>query len=149
MKMDYKVSAIIEIPIGSSYKYEVDKERGYLVLDRPLNAPIPYNYGYIPKTLHDDGDPLDVCVIGVNPITPLARVKVVLLGAFLCEDNGFSDHKLVGFVEGENLDYTEFHINQVKEYLSCYKSGFVVKSFVGPEEAFKIFEGDKYAYDNQ
>lgn len=141
--MSYKVSAVVEIPLGSSYKYEVDKRTGHLVLDRPLNTPIPYNYGYIPKTLHDDGDPLDVCIIGVNPIVPLARTSVVLLGAFLCEDNGFSDHKLVGFVEGETVTYLQFMIDQVKEYLSCYKSGFIVKSFIGPEEAFKIFEKDR------
>ncbi len=56
----FEVDAIVEIPYGSMYKYEVDKETGQLTIDRPLLSPLPYNYGYIPNTLHGDGDPLDV-----------------------------------------------------------------------------------------
>lgn len=140
----FEIDVIVEIPNGSRYKYEVDKKTGQLIVDRPLPAPIPYNYGYVPNTLHGDGDPLDVCIIGVHPIAPLAKVKVILLGALICEDNGESDDKLIVHVVGEDeiALMQSFLIAHVTNYLSCYKEGFVVKGFVGPEEAQEILMKD-------
>lgn len=145
----FEVDAIIEIPYGSKYKYEADKVEGGLKVDRPLPAPIPYNYGYIPGTLHADGDPLDICVIGSNPIFPLTKVKVMLLGAFICTDNGYSDDKLVGYVVGENDLSVELCKGLVRDYLSCYKVGFVVENFVGANEAYRILMKDVDAYQNE
>ena len=85
---NFEVQAIVEIPHGSLYKYEVDKTSGSLVVDRPLPVPLPYNYGYIMGTVHDDMDPTDIAIIGDYPIYPLTKVRVNVLGAFKCTDNG-------------------------------------------------------------
>lgn len=148
IKMSFEIDAVVEISLGSKYKYEVDKSTGKLVVDRPLPRPLPYNYGYIPNTLHADGDPLDVCILGSFPIHPLANVKVVLFGALKCTDNGLSDDKLLGFVAGESHDAGVFlaYVEQVKQYLSTYKEGFVVGKFVDKEEAYFILMKDLDTY---
>lgn len=147
----FEIEAIVEIPHGSAYKYEVDKKTGRLTVDRPLPSPLPYNYGYVPNTLSRDGDPLDICIIGCNPIQPLASANVVILGALVCNDNGDSDDKLLGMIVKENLStmLIEHHIGQVQSYLSCYKSGFVVEKRVTSEEAYEILMRDTYAYQNE
>lgn len=134
--------ARIEIPKGSFYKYEVDKETGDLVVDRPLPEQIPYNYGYIENTLYKDGDPLDVCVITAFPIEALALVRVVPIGIFICNDNGDQDDKIVAVVEGDSglPDRIEYALEQIKWYLASYKPGFKVLSYEGPEEALKIWD---------
>lgn len=152
--MSFEITAIVEIPHGSMYKYEVDKNSGNLVIDRPLSEPLPYNYGYVPNTLHGDGDPLDICIVGRNPIFPLTKVKVVLLGAFLCEDNGQSDDKLVGAVVNEIHSYhglealLPIYKNQIERYLTTYKSGFIVKEWVDSEKAYEILMKDLDTYQN-
>jgi inorganic pyrophosphatase len=146
MTNNFEVYAIVEIPCGSMYKYEVNKESGQLTVDRHLPHPLPYNYGYIPNTLHEDGDPLDVCIIGCYPIYPLAVVKVVLLGAFKCIDNGVSDDKILAVVSGENWSDEEIMIEKVKHYLSTYKEGFVVGDRVSAEEAYAILMKDLDAH---
>ena len=147
----FEIDAIVEIPHGSKYKYEVNKKTGKLFLDRPLPTPLPYNYGYVPGTLHGDGDPLDVCIIGLYPIQPLAEVKIQVLGALLCNDNGASDDKLIAMVVGDNIDdnLKSSCIEDVSNYLSSYKAGFVVQRFVGPEEALEIVMKDMDAYQNE
>lgn len=143
---NFEVDAVVEIPHGSMYKYEVDKKTGQLKVDRILPQPIPYNYGYIPHTLHSDGDPLDVCIIGSYPIHPLANVKLRLLGAFLCTDNGVSDDKLLAVVSGEEWSDEEIMIEKVKYYLSTYKEGFVVDGRVDSETAYAILMKDLDAH---
>lgn len=155
----FEVDAIVEIPQGAFYKYEVDKKTGQLVVDRPLSKVIPYNYGYVPHTLHGDGDPLDVCIVGGWPVVPLARVRVVLIGALVCDDNGESDDKLLSHIVGQEWGFCwdgddevaskEYWIEEVKKYLSSYKEGFTVKSFVGAEEAYAILMKDLQAYQDE
>lgn len=148
--MNFEVEAVVEIPFGSMYKYEIDKKHGTLTVDRPLPVPLPYNYGFVPHTLHDDGDPLDVCIIGKNPIFPLTHVKIIVLGAFLCDDNGFSDDKLVAHVVGEK--FTEVEITnakaEIEHYLATYKPGFTVKGSYGPEQAYQVLMKDVQAYQD-
>jgi inorganic pyrophosphatase len=145
--MNFEITVIVEIPYASWYKYEVDKQTGNLVVDRPLPAPLPYNYGYVPNTLHADGDPLDVCIIGRYPIQPLSKIKVKLIGAFKCIDNGCSDDKLLAIVPGQ--DYSEgIDVEVVRHYLSTYKEGFTVVERVGAEEAYRILMQDVEAYLN-
>lgn len=149
--MNFNVDAIVEIPHGSYYKYEIDKKTGQLVIDRPLPHPLPYNYGYVPNTLHEDGDPLDICIIGTHPIVSLTKVSVVILGAFKCIDNGESDDKLVAAVVGEHFSLLEQELAKgaIRHYLSTYKEGFEVKEWVGPEEAYQIVLKDVDAYLNE
>jgi inorganic pyrophosphatase len=148
--MNFEIEGIIEIPKGSKYKYEVDKESGVLVLDRPLLEKIPYNYGYLSNSLGNDGDPLDVCVLGYNSIVSLAKVKLEVKGALICSDNGVSDDKILATVVGEFIspyDLSNF-IDEAISYLSRYKEGFVVYKFVPPEEAYEIIMKATEAYIN-
>jgi inorganic pyrophosphatase len=147
--MDLKIEAIVEIPRGSMYKYEMDKSTGLLVVDRPLPVELPYNYGYIPDTLHGDGDPLDICIVGAHPIYPLTKVKVSIIGAFLCNDNGMSDDKLVGIVVGESYFDEEIakYLDEVRHYLSTYKKGFCVGGLADVEEARSILQKDLVRYE--
>jgi inorganic pyrophosphatase len=147
-KTNFEVAAIVEIPYGSRYKYEVDKKSGALMVDRLLKSPIPYNYGYVPGTLHGDGDPLDICILGQLPIHPMTKVKVKLVGALKCTDNGFSDDKLLGVVIGDDLTLIGPCTIEVQDYLNSYKEGFVVESYIGPEEAYNILMKDVDSYQN-
>lgn len=148
--MNFEVNGIVEIPKDSKYKYEIDKASGTLVLDRPLSEKIPYNYGYIPNSLSPDGDALDVCVLGLHPIVPLAKVKLELVGALICTDNGISDDKLLATVIGDESEIGDitFFVMEAMQYLSKYKEGFVVEKFVPTEEAYQILMKATEAYLN-
>lgn len=145
----FEIEAIVEIPQWCNYKFEVDKKTGGLVMDRFLPRPLPYTYGFIPCTLHADGDPLDVCIFGGSGLYPLTKVKIKVLGAFLCTDNGCSDHKLVAMlVDEQGTEHTETFKDSIRQYLSTYKDGFTVEEFVGAEEARQILMKDLQAYQN-
>ncbi len=90
-------TAIIEIPMGSSVKYELDKETGLLKLDRVLYSAVyyPANYGFIPQTLAEDDDPLDVLVLCQEPVAPLTMVKSRAIGVMTMIDSGKRDHKIL------------------------------------------------------
>lgn len=149
MSKDFKVDVIVEIPYGSVWKYEIDKgDPTSLVVDRPLNDPIPYSYGFIPNTLCEDGDALDVCILNQKPIVPLSKVKVKILGAFLCTDNGVSDHKLFGIVVGTNLEQNDLIDKKMNArfYLENYKKSFRLDKSVDSDEAYKIYEKAHYKF---
>jgi inorganic pyrophosphatase len=148
--MNFEVDGIVEIPKGSRYKYEIDKHSGALILDRPLNQTIPHNYGFVPNSLCPDGDPLDVFIIGPNPLVPLTKVKLQLVGAFVCMDNGVSDDKLLAVVSGESILDNDLQIfmDDIWRYLSTYKSGFVVEKLVLKDEAYQILMEVTDAYVN-
>jgi inorganic pyrophosphatase len=86
---------VIEIPMGSSVKYELDKRTGLLKLDRVLYSAVyyPANYGFIPQTLAQDDDPLDVLVLCQEPVVPLTLVKARAIGLMTMIDSGKKDHK--------------------------------------------------------
>ena len=90
-------TAVIEIPKGSSCKYELDKETGLCRLDRVLYTATHYpaNYGFIPRTYADDGDPLDVLVLCSEPIVPMTLVQVRPIGAMRMIDGGKQDDKII------------------------------------------------------
>ncbi len=89
--------AVIEITKGSKKKYELDKETGFLILDRILytSTHYPANYGFIPRTLADDGDPLDVLVLTTEDIDPLVLVKCYPIGVIVMMDGGKKDEKII------------------------------------------------------
>src|SRR5882757_6100832 len=94
----YEVNAIIEVPIGGEpIKYELDKAAGVLVVDRFLYTPMRYpgNYGFVPHTLSDDGDPIDVLVANTRPIMPGALINVRPVGVLKMEDDGGGDEKII------------------------------------------------------
>jgi len=92
------VNTIIEVPIGGEpIKYEMDKAAGTLVVDRFLYTPMRYpgNYGFVPHTLSDDGDPIDVLVANTRPIIPGAVINVRPIGVLRMEDDGGGDEKII------------------------------------------------------
>jgi inorganic pyrophosphatase len=103
-------TAIVEIPMGSSVKYELDKETGMLRLDRILYSAVyyPANYGFIPQTLAEDDDPLDVLVLCQEAMAPLTLVKARAIGLMTMIDSGKKDHKILA-VAVDDPEYNGFH----------------------------------------
>src|SRR2546421_1652275 len=89
--------AVIEIPLGSNVKYELDKPSGLLKVDRIIHSAVfyPANYGFIPQTYADDNDPLDVLVLCQEPVQPLALIKARAIGLMTMVDTGASDDKVI------------------------------------------------------
>src|SRR5215203_1770623 len=108
------VNAIIEIPQGSRTKYEVDKETGLLKLDRVVYSSFhyPVNYGFIPKTLGLDGDPLDILVLCSQSIQPLCLVNATIIGNMRMIDSGEEDDKIIAVA---THDPSVNHINSIEE----------------------------------
>jgi len=102
--------AIIEIPMGSSIKYELDKTSGLIMLDRMLYSAAfyPANYGFIPQTLAEDGDPLDVLVFCQEPVVPLTLICARTIGLMTMIDSGKKDHKIVA-VATEDPEFNSYH----------------------------------------
>lgn len=124
-------TAVIEIPKGSSCKYELDKKTGLLKLDRVLYTATHYpaNYGLIPLTYADDGDPLDVLVLGDEPVYPLTLVRVRPIGVMRMLDNGAIDDKIIAvpvsnpnYREVSSIDELPSHIfDEIMHFFSVYK----------------------------
>src|SRR5690349_11782155 len=91
------VNAIIEIPKGSRAKYEIDKKTGLLKLDRVLYSSVQYpaNYGFIPRSLGDDHDPLDILVLSQIDVEPLCIVRAKVIGVMRMVDSGEGDDKII------------------------------------------------------
>ncbi|MBQ2711212.1 MAG: inorganic diphosphatase [Clostridia bacterium] len=102
--------AVVEITKGSKLKYELDKETGLLVLDRILytSTHYPANYGFIPRTLADDGDPMDVLILSSEPLLPLSLVRCYPIGVITMNDNGAMDEKVIA------ISYTDPTYNSYK-----------------------------------
>lgn len=92
------VNVIIEVPVGGNpIKYELDKEAGTLVVDRFLYTPMAYpgNYGFVPHTLSEDGDPIDVLVCNTRQLVPGCVINVRPIGVLVMEDNAGQDEKVI------------------------------------------------------
>jgi inorganic pyrophosphatase len=102
-------TAVVEIPMGSSVKYELDKQTGLLRLDRILYSAVyyPANYGFIPQTLAEDDDPLDVLVLCQEPVAPLTLVNARAIGLMTMVDSGKKDHKILA-VAVDDPEYNGF-----------------------------------------
>lgn len=103
-------TAIIEIPMGSNLKYELDKQTGLLRMDRVLYSAVHYpaNYGFIPQTLAEDDDPLDVLVLCQESVAPLTLVNARTIGLMTMIDSGKRDHKILA-VAVDDPEYNGFH----------------------------------------
>ena len=104
-KAPEEVYVVIEIPMGSSIKYEIDKETGLIFVDRILFTAMyyPFNYGFIPGTLEEDGDPVDVLVLGYDKLHPGVVIKARPIGVLETEDEKGKDAKIVA-VPIEKID---------------------------------------------
>jgi inorganic pyrophosphatase len=105
---------VIEIPAGSKNKYELDKRTGLLYLDRVLSSSVRYpaNYGFIPRSYCDDGDPLDVLVLGQEPVQSLTIVRVRPIGVMRMRDQGRIDDKILA-VSSDDPAYR--HIRELED----------------------------------
>lgn len=108
------VNCVIEIPKGSSSKYELEKDSGLLMLDRVLFSAVHYpeNYGFIPQTYCEDNDPLDIVVISEVSIYPLCMLKAKVIGVMRMLDNGQADDKIIAVAAN---DMSVNHINDIDE----------------------------------
>ena len=124
--------AIIEIPKGSSNKYELDKASGMLRLDRVLSSAVyyPANYGFIPQTLAEDDDPLDVLVFSAEKIEPMCICDARAVGMMTMIDDGAPDHKIVAVLLNDPVyaelrrasDFPQHTFKMLKRFLEDYKT---------------------------
>jgi inorganic pyrophosphatase len=143
---------VIEIPKGSTNKYELDKETGLLRLDRVLYSAVHYpaDYGFIPRTFCDDGDPLDVLVLGQEPVYPLTLVEARAIGVMRMRDEKGIDDKIVA-VSVRDPTFSHYtdqaqlpgHVLlQVRRFFQDYKvledKQVIVEDLLGPKEAVDI-----------
>ena len=143
---------VIEIPKGSTNKYELDKETGLLKLDRVLYSAVyyPADYGFIPRTYCDDGDPLDVLVLGQEPVYPLTLVAARAIGVMRMRDEKGVDDKIVAVSvkDPSYADYTDKSqlpphlLRQLRRFFEDYKvledKKVLVEELLGPTEAVAI-----------
>ena len=125
------LNVIIEIPTGSRVKYELDKKTGMIKYDRVLYSPMHYpaNYGFVPRTLWDDGDPLDVLVLGADPLIPGCLLEARPIGVLDMVDSGDGDAKILAVPNGDPrwnnttcLEDVEDHIlEEIKHFFKVYK----------------------------
>jgi len=104
-KAPEEINVVIEIPLGGNVKYELDKETGALFVDRILFTSMvyPFNYGFVPGTLEEDGDPVDVLVLGNDPVLPGSVIKAKPIGVLNTRDEKGVDSKVVA-VPTEDID---------------------------------------------
>ena len=128
------INVVIEVGIGGEpIKYEMDKAAGTLVVDRFLHTPMRYpgNYGFVPHTLSDDGDPIDVLVANTRPIVPGAVINVRPIGVLQMEDDGGGDDKIIA-VPSPKLtkrylhvksytDLPQITLEQIQHFFEHYK----------------------------
>jgi inorganic pyrophosphatase len=128
------INVVVEVAIGGEpIKYEMDKEAGTLVVDRFLYTPMRYpgNYGFVPHTLSEDGDPIDVLIANTRPIIPGAVINVRPVGVLLMEDDGGGDEKIIAvpvpkltrrYEKVHNYsDLPQITLDQIQHFFEHYK----------------------------
>ena len=143
---------VIEVPKGSKNKYELDKETGLLRLDRVLFSAVHYpaNYGFIPRTFCDDGDPLDALVLGQEPLHPLTVVEARAIGVMRMRDEKGIDDKIVAVSVRDPAfsDYTAHEqlpahlLREMRRFFEDYKvlehKQVLIEDLLGPDDALRI-----------
>ncbi len=143
---------VVEIPKGGKVKYELDKDTGLLKVDRVLHSSVVYpaNYGFIPQTLGDDDDPLDILALMQEPVLPLAMLRLRPIGMMTMIDDGQRDEKIISvhLDDPEYAGYTDITELQphrlaelrrfFQDYTALENKDVLVQDFLGPDEAKKI-----------
>ncbi|MEZ5789644.1 MAG: inorganic diphosphatase [Nitratireductor sp.] len=130
----HDINVIVEVPVGGQpIKYEMDKDAGTLVVDRFLYTPMTYpgNYGFVPHTLSDDGDPIDVLICNTRPLIPGCVINVRPIGVLIMEDNSGQDEKVIAVPSPqltqryadvhEFSDLPEITLKQIQHFFEHYK----------------------------
>ena len=154
------VSAIIEVPKGSKTKYELHKESGLLKVDRVLFSSVHYpaNYGFIPQTYCEDKDPLDILVLGQDPVVPLCVMVAKPIGVMKMLDQGEADDKIIA-VHANDPEYSHYNsitelpphrITEIQRFFEDYKvlekKKVVIKKFLDRADALKIIKNSVDLY---
>lgn len=154
------VPVLIEVPKGSKVKYELDKASGLIKVDRILFSSVVYpaNYGFIPQTYCEDHDPLDILVLGQEPIVPLSIMWARPIGVMKMLDQGEADDKIIA-VHAHDPEYAHYdHIDQlpphrlkeVRRFFEDYKilenKTVIVEQFAGRDEAFGVIKAAASLY---
>ena len=157
------VPAVIEIPRGSHLKYEVDKPTGLLRLDRVLYSAVyyPANYGFIPQTLAEDDDPLDVLVLCQETVVPLTLMHARTIGLMTMIDAGKKDHKIIA-VATEDPEFNSYkdaaempphRLTMLRRFFQDYKQlegkAVEVDEIEPPKAAYPIIEDALARYSRQ
>ena len=146
--------AVIEIEKGGKNKYELDKQTGFLIMDRILytSTHYPANYGFVPRTLSEDGDPLDVLVLCSEPIDPLVMVRAYPIGVITMLDDGLKDEKIIAIPFGDptynpyrTIEALPNHIfTEMQHFFKVYKElerkETAVNEIEGRAAAIKVIE---------
>ena len=155
--------AVIEIKKGSKKKYELDKATGCIILDRILYTSMQYpaNYGFIPRTLSEDGDPLDVLVLCNEPIDPLVLVQCYPIGVLTMLDSGEQDEKIIA-IPFKDPTYNTYHsieelprhlFYEMRHFFSVYKQlegkTTAVDEIKGRAEAIEIINRSIARYNQK
>src|SRR5688572_8445256 len=142
LKLPYEFMALIEIPRGSSIKYELDKATGLLRVDRMLYSAVHYpaNYGFIPQTYAEDDDPLDVLVLCQEAVHPLTLVRARAIGLMTMVDSGKKDHKVLAVA----LDDPEFNGFREASELPMHRLSMLRRFF----QDYKPLEGKTVEVDD-
>jgi len=158
-----KMNVIIEVPKGSKNKYEIDKETGIIALDRVYHSTqdMPFDYGFVPRTLWDDGDALDVIVLTTHPLAVGIMAKVRPVGIMNMIDTGESDAKIIAVpvkdARWEGVqdigDVNKHTLKEMEHYFTTYKSieGKVVTvgGFDGKDKAIEAFNKSLDIYNSK
>lgn len=154
------VNAIIEIPKGSRAKYEIDKDSGLIKLDRVIYASMyyPLNYGFIPQTLGEDGDPLDIVVLTQVTVVPLCLMPSKVIGVMQMIDRGEADDKIIAVAEQDPSvsnfsdvhDLPDYLIAELKHFFENYKTlenkKVIVDDFLSRAKAEEIIQASIELY---
>lgn len=148
------VTSVIEIPKGSKIKYELDKKSGLLKVDRILFSSVHYpaNYGFVPQTYCDDKDPLDILVLGQEPVFPLSLMRAKIIGVMRMKDQGEDDDKLIA-VHADDPEYSHINsitelpkhrMNEVQRFFEDYKvlenKNVIIRDFLDRPEGIRILK---------
>jgi inorganic pyrophosphatase len=160
---DEKINVIIEINKGSKNKYEVDKETGMIALDRVAHTAqdFPFDYGFVPQTLWDDGDPVDVVVLTTYPLMPGILVRVRPVAVMDMIDSGDSDAKIIAVpIDDPRWDNTKdladinpHTVKEIEHFYSTYKKlqnkVVEVKGFMPKKDAIAAFQKGQKLYKDK
>ena len=150
--IDEGFNVVIEIPKGSRVKYELDKPSGMLRVDRVLYSAVHYpaNYGFLPRTYCDDNDPLDVLVLGNEPVQPLSMMRARAVGVMRMADQGQQDDKIIAvhvhdpaFADYAELEELPRHtMREIQRFFKDYKTlenkSVTVEEMAGAAEAVRV-----------
>ncbi|MCK5762178.1 MAG: inorganic diphosphatase [Candidatus Izimaplasma sp.] len=159
--MEKIIEAIVEIPMGTKNKYEIDKKRNRIKLDRVLYTPMTYpaEYGYIEETLALDGDPLDILILATSKTFPGCIVDARVVGYLDVIDNGEPDAKVIAVMDhdprfshiNELIDIQEHTLREIKHFFKTYKDLqqnkiVEVKKFYDKIDALELIQECKARY---